>query len=172
MNILKFYRIILLIFIFNIIWVTINSNDELIKSFSELTFPKVKVLDNGNVLFVTYEGIFSYNSDLSIQLYAYNFSEIQKFSTEEFTMKNTLNQVGISQFSGEEGGDKYVIVYANNFIYCLSENGKVLFNKEIAHNKILVEYPMNLMAFKYDCFKILIHQINIVCNLNYFSKIH
>ena len=97
-----FYKIILLYFVFNII-VKIKSNDDIIKSFDELTYPKLKVLDNGNVLFVTYEGIFSYNSDLSIQCYSYNFSEAQKFIAQESIMKNTLNQVGISQFSDEEG---------------------------------------------------------------------
>ena len=149
MYILNFYRIILLNFIFNIILIKINSNDDIIKSFEELTYPKVKVLDNGKVLFVTYEGIFSYNSDLSIQYYSYHFSEDQKFLTQESTMKNTLNQVGISQFSGEEGGNKYVVVFAKNFIYCLSENGEVLFNKELTY-KIEVDYPLSLMAFKYD----------------------
>ena len=149
MYILNFHKIILLNFIFNNILVKINSNDDIIKSFEELTYPKVKVLDNGNVLFVTYEGIFSYNSDLSMLYYSYIFSEDQKFIIDESIMKNTLNQVGISQFSDDEGGSKYVVIYAKNFIYCLSENGEVLFYKELI-NKIEVEYPLNLMALKYN----------------------
>ena len=117
MYILDSQQFMLINIIFIIFLVKINSNDDIIQSFNGLTYPKVKILDNGYILLVTYEGIYSYNSDLSTREYSYTFDESQKFEVIEYYMKNNLNQVGISQFSAEEGGNKYVIIYANNFIY-------------------------------------------------------
>ena len=145
---MSLFYITLFSIIFHINFWKIYSDDDAIKLFSDLTYPKVKILDNGYILFVTYEGIYSYNSDLSNQEYSFTFNESQKFSTNEYYMKNNLNQVGISQFSAEEGGNKYVIIYANNFIYILSEKGEILFYKEL-ENKIEVDYPVSLMPCKY-----------------------
>ena len=145
---MSLFYIILFNIIFHINFWKIYSDDNIIKSFNDLTYPKVKILDNGYILFVTYEGIFSYNSDLSTREFSYSLTESQKFSTDFLEMKNNLNQVGISQFSAEEGGNKYVIIYANNFIYVLSEKGEKLFLKEL-ENKIEIDYPINLMAHKY-----------------------
>ena len=148
MNILKSQQITFINSIIIILFVKIISDDDVIKSFNDLTYSKVKKLDNGYILFVTYEGIYSYNSDLSTREYSYNFTESQKFDIDEHHMKNNLNQVGISQFSAEEGGNKYIIIYANNFIYVFSEKGEKLFLNEL-ENKIEIDYPVNLMTYKY-----------------------
>ena len=148
MYILSSHRIILINIIFIIFLVKINSDNDVIKEFNDLTFPKVKALDNGYILFVTLQGIYSYNSNLLNPEFSYNFTDSQKFSYDEHKMRNNLNQVGICQFSAEEGGNKYVIIYANNFIYILSEKGEKIFFKEL-EDEIEVDYPVNLMPNKY-----------------------
>lgn len=70
---------------------------------------------------VTAEGIFSFNPKLTKIEYSYNFTTSQKFSVETDDMKNTINKVEIAQFSDEDGGKEYVVIYANNYIYFLNE---------------------------------------------------
>ena len=148
MYILDSQQFMLINIIFIIFLVKINSDNDVIREFNYITFPKVKILDNGYILFVTYQGIYSYNSNLLNPEYYYNFTDSQKFSYDEHKMKNNLNQVGICQFSDAEGGNKYVIIYANNFIYFLSEKGEKIFENEL-EDKIEVDYPLNLMPYKY-----------------------
>ena len=65
-------------------------------------------------------------------------------------MKNTINQVEIAQFSDEEGGKEYVVIYANNYIYFLNEYGNLKFSQKIEDaNKIDTENSITLVAFQY-----------------------
>lgn len=114
-------KIILYYFIFSLLLINIYSDDCLTHSFPDLSYPKSKTLFNGYHIMVTAEGIFSFNPKLTKIEYSYNFTTSQKFSVETDDMKNTINQVEIAQFSDEDGGKEYVVIYANNYIYFLNE---------------------------------------------------
>ena len=119
-------------------------------SFQDLSSPKSKTLFNGYHLMVTSTGIFSLTPKLTQIANSYKFTESQKFSTDTDQMKNTINQVEISQFSTEDGGKEYIILYANNFIYFLSQYGKVQFFQELdADNQIVTGNSITLVAYKY-----------------------
>ena len=102
---LSFHKNILIKLIIYIILILekVFSDDCLTNSFSGLTYPKAKTLSNGYHLMIASEGIFSLTPTLSKIVFSYYFTEEQKFSTDVRYMKNTINQVEISQFSGEEG---------------------------------------------------------------------
>ena len=87
-------------------------------------------------------------NDLSNIVFHYNFTKEQKFSTDINKFKNTINQVELAQFNGENGGKKYVICFANNIIYFINENGKIIFYKEL-ENKVEADYSITLAAYKY-----------------------
>ena len=137
--------------IFFFIYTFINivfSEDCLTHSFSDLNYPKALTLYNGYQLLVTSKGIYSFESDLSNIVFHYNFTEEQKFSTDITKFKNSINQVELAQFNGENGGKKYVICLANDIIYFINENGKNIFYKEL-ENKVEVDYSITLVAYKY-----------------------
>ena len=134
-----------------IIYAFINkvfAEDCLTHSFSDLNYPKALTLYNGYQLLVTSKGIYSFEPDLSNIAFHYNFTEEQKFSTDITKFKNTINQVELAQFNGENGGKKYVICFANNIIYFINENGKIIFYKEL-EKKVEVDYSITLVAYKY-----------------------
>ena len=138
--------------IYYILYLIINKvflDDCVTHSFPDLSFPKSITLSNGYHIMVSSEGIFSFTPLLSKIVYSYNFTEDQKFSVEIHYMKNTINQVEISQFSNEEGGKKYVLVYANHYIYFLSEYGQLKFYKKL-EEEMEAEYSLTLIAYKYD----------------------
>ena len=135
-----------------IIYAFINkvfAEDCLTHSFSDLNYPKALTLYNGYQLLVTSKGIYSFEPDLSNIVFHYNFTEEQKFSTDLTKFKNSINQVELAQFNGENGGKKYVICFANNIIYFINENGKIIFYKEL-ENKMEVDYSITLVAYKYN----------------------
>ena len=140
-----FHKVALIIFIYNIILEKVFSDD---CSFPGLTFWKAKTLSNGYHLLVTHEGIFSFKPRLSKIAFSYTFTEEQKLEQSLETMKNTINQVEISQFSGDDGEEKNILCYANNYIYFLTPYGQVIFN-QILENKIEVDYEINLIAYNY-----------------------
>ena len=143
-------KIILYYFIFSLLLINIYSDDCLTHSFPDLSYPKSKTLFNGYHIMVTAEGIFSFNPKLTKIEYSYNFTTSQKFSVETDDMKNTINQVEISQFSDEDGGKEYVVIYANNYIYFLNEYGNLKFSQKIEDaNKIDTENSITLVAFQY-----------------------
>ena len=135
-----------------IIYAFINkvfAEDCLTHLFSDLNYPKALTLYNGYQLLVTSKGIYSFEPDLSNIVFHYNFTEEQKFSTDLTKFKNSINQVELAQFNGENGGKKYVICFANNIIYFINENGKIIFYKEL-ENKMEVDYSITLVAYKYN----------------------
>ena len=117
-------------------------------SFPDFSYPNAKTLNNGYQIFVSAEGIYSLNPSLTNIIYSYNFTESQKFSLDLDKMKNSINQVEISQFLKGEGNE-LVIVYANNFVYILNEFGQYKFSAEL-DNKIDTEYSITLVAYKFD----------------------
>ena len=125
------------------------AEDCLTHSLSDLNYPKALTLYNGYQLLVTSKGIYSFEPDLSNIAFHYNFTEEQKFSTDITNFKNTINQVELAQFNGENGGKKYVICLANNIIYFINETGEIIFYKEL-ENKVEADYSITLVAYKYN----------------------
>ena len=125
------------------------AEDCLTHSLSDLNYPKALTLYNGYQLLVTSKGIYSFEPDLSNIVFHYNFTEEQKFSTDITNFKNSINQVELAQFNGENGGKKYVICLANNIIYFINETGEIIFYKEL-ENKVEVDYSITLVAYKYN----------------------
>ena len=147
-NISLLDKVIIIYFIININLKRVYCDECLTHSYSELTFPKAKTLSNGFHLLISYEGIYSFSPHLSKIIFSYNFTESQKFSKLIYDMKNTINQVEISEFLNDEGGENYILCLINNTIYFLTQFGKVIFNQELTY-KIEVGYPISLVAYKY-----------------------
>ena len=150
MNYFYLQKICLTYIIVSLIIIKINSDDCLINSIPDLKYPKLKTLFNGYHIMVSVQGIFSINPGLTKIEYSYIFTESQKFTEDVDNVKNTINQVEISQFSNEEGGKEYVVIYASNYIYFLNEYGKLKFYQELEkNNKINTDNSINLVAYKY-----------------------
>ena len=148
MNNFSFEKIILIHYILCLLLKQIYANDCKTNNFINFSFPKSKTLSNGYHIMVTAEGIFSLTPKLTKTAYSYIFKESQKFSVNIHEVKNSINQVEISQFTDAEEGKKYVIIYANNTIYLLNHYGKVKYFKEL-EDKIDTEYSITLVAYKY-----------------------
>ena len=138
-----FKEIFLLLLLFHLCF-----NDCIINSFPELNYPKARTLENGYHLMITTKGIFSLYPGLSGISYSYNFTNEQILSSEIESMNNTINQVEISQFTEENGGKKYIVALAKNFIYFMNEKGRILFLANL-QNMINAEYSISLIAYKY-----------------------
>ena len=139
---------LIIFFIYAFINKVLADDNCLTHSFTDLNYPKALTLYNGYQLLVTSKGIYCFDPDLSNIVFHYNFTEEQKFSTDINTFKNSINQVKLAQFNGENGGKKYVICLANNIIYFINETGKIIFFQEL-ENKVEVNYSISLVAYKY-----------------------
>ena len=97
---------------------------------------------------VTTTGIFTLYPSLTSFANSYNFTDDQKMQDTLNSMEETMNQVEISQFTNEEGGKRYVICLANDYIYFMNEKG-ALFN----HFKIYdldALYTISLVSYIYS----------------------
>ena len=170
-------KLLLFEFILYLIIFKVYSDDCVTHSFIDVTYPKGKTLDNGYQIMITAQGIFSFDPELSTVEYAYFFTESQKFSLDVYNMNNTINQVEISQFSDEEGGQKLVVLYAKNYVYIMTEFGELMFFQEL-ENKVNTKYTITLVAYKYlngIYYFIIGHNIfnssNVKCSFFYYYKI-
>ena len=168
---------ILFQFILYLLFLNVYNDDCMTHSFPDSTYPKAKTLDNGYQLMITAQGIFSFNPQLSKLEYSYIFTQSQKFSLNVYEMKKSINQIEISQFSDEEGGNKLVIIYINNYIYLLTEYGELKFYQEL-EKKIFTDFSITLVAYKYSneiYYFIIGHNIinssGTKCTLFYYYKI-
>ena len=135
-------KFIIFLFLFKIYY-----NDCISHSFEDLNYPKGFTLENGYQLMVTSKGIYSFYPGLTKIKYSYNFTNEQMMSTDLDSMADTINQIEISQFDGEEGGKKYVICLANDYIYFMNEEGKILHYQKISN--LIADYSIKLIAYKY-----------------------
>ena len=150
MNYFSFEKFILIHFILCLLLKKIYSTDCKTNSFNYLSYPKSKTLSNGYHIMISSEGIYSLTPKLTKIAHSYTFTESQKFGVDDIhKVKNTINQVEISQYSDEEEGKKYVIIYANNYIYLLNEYGKVKYFQEL-DDKIETDNSITLVAYKYQ----------------------
>ena len=123
-------------------------NECMTHSFPGLLYPKALTLNNSFQLLLTSTGIFSFYPKLTKVSFSYNFTSEQKMDVYLTSMKNTVNQNEISQFSEEEGGKKYVICLAKYYLYLLDEKGNMLTNQKLT--EIETEYVHSLVAYKYS----------------------
>ena len=143
-----FTKNLLLILFLSLLFIKITHEDCQTHSFPELRFPKVITLLNGYKLMITIKGIYSFYSNLSTMAYSYNFTSDQIPLDNIDKAKACINLGDISQFSGDENENNYVLIYINNIVYVLTEKGKVLFFQSLS----LIEgnYQISLVAYKYD----------------------
>ena len=122
----------------------ILSDNCIIDTFPDLQYLKSETLLNGYILMMTTTGIYSFNPLYSISEfeYSYNFTQKQNLSD------NDIFNAQISQFSNLDQGNDYVLCYAKNFIYVLTNKGKFLFyrNIDIPYENITYD---SLIAFEY-----------------------
>ena len=142
MNFLKdnYFILLLLICLFN----RVLSDNCIIETFPDFQYLKSETLLNGYILMMTTTGIYSFNPLYSITEfeYSYNFTQEQKLSDNE------IFDAQISQFSNLDEGNDYVLCYAKNFIYVLTNKGKFLFYKNIDIPYENITY-ISLIAYEY-----------------------
>ena len=148
MNYLYFNKIILIYYILCSILRKVKLDECLTHSFPQISYPKAKTLSNGYHIMISTKGIYSFTPQLSKIKYFYNFTETQKFSTNLFVVKNSLNQIEISQFNEEEGKN-FVLIFVCNYIYFLNEYGKLKFFQKL-NETIKIDFPIILLAYKYE----------------------
>ena len=124
-----------------------NNTECLSHSFYELKYVKALTLKNGYHLMVTRTGIFTFYPSLSSFANYYNFSSEQILEDTLDSMVGTMNQVEISQFTDEEGGEKYVICLANGYIYFMDEKGALIKYFEISLD---ASYSISLVSYLYS----------------------
>ena len=139
--------ILFLLFILNKI-----SYEEIITySFPYHKYPKSFTLLNGYKLLITGLCINSFDTNFypTDNSYMYKQNELPVDSIEE--TKFYVEKSDISQFSGEDINEKqYVLLLLNKFIFVISEVGKVLFSIDISEKIDNSDFPMSLVAYKYD----------------------
>ena len=109
----------------------IKSEDCITHSYLELSYLKAITLDNEYKVMVTNKGIYSFYPKLSTIAYSYNFTGDQILQDEESL--GFINNADLSQFSGEEGGKKYVLCIINQTVYVMDEKGNLLFHEDISN---------------------------------------
>ena len=117
-------------------------------SFHELKYVKALTLKNGYHLMVTRTGIFTFYPSLASFANSYNFTNEQILEDTLASMVGTMNQVEISQFIDEEGGEKYVICLANNYIYFMDEKGALITYFTISD--LDASYSISLVSYLYS----------------------
>ena len=141
-----FYLFILYLLIFRI-----NSDDCILNNFPELKFPKSITLENGYVVMISLDGIYSFYPNLMKIAFSYDFTDEQKVSASLDDGYIYINQAQVSQFIDDEGGKNYVICMIKNILYVLSEYGEFLFFQDLS-DRINVENTLALIPYKYDNF--------------------
>ena len=123
------------------------NNECKVTSYMDLHYVKALTLENGYHLMVTQSGIYSYLPGLSSFSYNYNFTSNQTLNGNIDSMENNINQVEISQFSKEEGGNAYIVCLAKNYIYFMDEKGEILINEKLSD--FGASNTISLTAYKY-----------------------
>ena len=126
----KLSNIIIIFILFYLLNFCCNE-DCITHSFPDLKYAKVLTLENGHQLMVTTTGIISFYPGLGTYSNTCTFTEDQKIVEGVDSMGNTINQVEIAQFSDEEGGKKYTLAIAKNYLYFMNEKGVLLFSQKL-----------------------------------------
>ena len=132
-NIYLFF--VLLIFLFNLVEVTINSN------LDSLDYTHALSLINGNIFIIHKNGVMVYNYNCTIILYDYDFNGETLILSEKENNLTSLIQCSDSV-------KQYVIVNIYNKIYIFSSRGEYLFRLD---NTFFSDYSFdNLIYFSYS----------------------
>ena len=124
----------------------VKGEDCITHSYLEFNYLKAITLDNEYKVIVTKTGIYSFYPKLSSIAYSYNFTGDQILSEGESL--SFINNADLSQFSGEEGGNKYILCLIKQTVYVMSEKGNLLFYKDI-DDDLLIYQSSTLVAYKY-----------------------
>ena len=125
-----------------------SNTDCLSHSFYDLKYAKAITLENGYHLMITRTGIFTFYPSLASFSYSYNFTDDQIMEDSLNSMEGTMNQVEMSQFTNDEGGKRYVVCIANDYIYFMNEKGVVFNNFKITD--LDASYSISLQAYIYS----------------------
>ena len=132
----------LIIIIFN----KVNSEFIITNSFPDIKYVKAVTLYNECNLLLTEKGIYSFDPTLSNIIYSYNFTDDEILPEDEI---NYIMNSDISQYTGNDGENNYVLCIINIYLYVINEYGKVLFSKNMS--EIFQTYEMfSLVAYKYS----------------------
>ena len=136
-------------FIIFLLLLKFYSNSECLShSFHELKYAKALTLKSGYHLMVSITGIFTFYPGLSSFANNYNFTNDQILENTLVSMKGTMNQIEISQFTDEEEGKRYIVCFANNYIYFLGEKGALINYFKISDLDAL--YTISLVSYLYS----------------------
>ena len=138
---------LLITFLVFTLFFKINCEDCNTHSFPDLNYLKAMTLSNGYKIMITKTGIYSFYPKLSTIAYSYNYTDQQIIPDGDSI--SYVYKAGISQYSGEDGENQYVLCIINHFLYVMNEKGKVLFSQnlydDIGHDKY-----NSLVAYKYE----------------------
>ena len=124
----------------------VKSEDCVTHSYLDLNYIKAITLDNEYKVMVTNKGIYSFYPKLSTVAYSYNFTGSQALS--DFESLGYITNADLSQFSGEDGGNKYVLCIIKQTIYIKNEKGNLLFYQDISDDLQCYD-ALSLVAYKY-----------------------
>ena len=140
---------LLITFLIFILFFKINCEDCNTHSFPELNYLKAMTLSNGYKIMITKTGIYSFYPKLSTIAYSYNYTGQQKIPEDDSI--SYVYKAGISQYSGEDGENQYVLCIINHYLYVMNEKGKVLFSQCIFNNNdIDRDKYYSLVAYKFS----------------------
>ena len=132
-------------FLFFLFYIVICQEDYKINFYPESKFPKSITLINGYKVVLTSTGIYSFypNFDYIIKTYNFSSDEIPD------NIQDYITNADFTQFDDIEDEQKYVLCAFYKFIYVISEEGEVLFNKNIGSDINNENFPLTLTAYKY-----------------------
>ena len=165
---LKSFSNIIIIFILFYLLNFCYNEDCITHSFPDLKYAKVLTLENGHQLMVTTTGMISFYPGLGTYSNTCTFTEDQKIQEGVDSMGNTINQVEIAQFSDEEGGKRYTIAIAKNYLYFMNEKGVLFFSQKLENfdtNSNISLKPYKYVNDKYT-FIIAYNKYNNINNKN------
>ena len=140
---------LLITFLVFILIFKINCDDCNTHSFPDLNYLKAMTLSNGYKIMITKTGIYSFYPKLSTIAYSYNYTGEQIIP--DLDSISYVYKAGISQYSGEDGENQYVLCVINHYLYVMNEKGKVLFSQDIfSDNGIDRDKYYSLVAYKFS----------------------
>ena len=132
-------------FILIIVIKALNSKEEETINY-DIKYPISFTLLNQNIMIYSTKGIFTFNSDLSLLIYSYNFTSELKLDEHSIS---DIYYPSFSQFSEKEGANILCFVLGN--VYLFDKNGKFLYNSnkinDIIYNK---DITFRIISYKYE----------------------
>ena len=128
-NIFSLIKLYFLIFSSIIDFIFINCQDESLNL--DVKYAIAFTLSNQNIIIYSTKGFYTFNSDLSLLMYSYNFTS--EIIINEYDSLDVYYP-SFSQYSDEEGGDILIFVYKT--IYLFNNDGKFICKDTVENNII------------------------------------